>query len=410
MTKTTLSILTSILLSTALTTPGSASMAHTRALHHFSHFRGSLAARFADRFSEPDAMRARKAVTKSATRKTVLLDPSYTIIEHLNADPTWGTRVNAINESVVVAGEYVDKDDGTVHAFLRMPDGSDLANIHIGNNDTFVGFLNDKNETFGSYVDSDTDLENAWVRTKDGAVIPLQLPDGTGGSNGQCINNKGVLLGNYLDGNGALHDYIRTRKGTLTELADAPNAGTGEGQGTNGICINNKGVISGAVIDSNNHISGFLRSADGNYLEFEAPGAGPGEFQGTFAAESSDKGRTNGAVVDANDVNHGFIRDPDGNFTIVDAPDAGTGPGQGTIAVEHCEAGWCVGEYLDSNDVSHGYYCTDNCKTRGEIVEFDPPGAGGPGTYVVISSNKAHQIAGTFKDDGGIRHGFIRNP
>ena len=58
----------------------------------------------------------------------------------------------------------------------------------------------------------------------------------------------------------------------------------------------------------------------------------------------------------------------------------------------------------------HGYYCTDYCKKRGDLVEFDPPGAGDIGTYVVISSNKAHQIAGTFKDDNAIRHGFIRNP
>jgi hypothetical protein len=28
----------------------------------------------------------------------------------------------------------------------------------------------------------------------------------------------------------------------------------------------------------------------------------------------------------------------------------------------------------------------------------------------VWSSNRDHQIAGTFKDENGIRHGFIRNP
>ena len=30
-------------------------------------------------------------------------------------------------------------------------------------------------------------------------MIPIQVPDGTGGSFGQFINNKGVLSGNYLD-------------------------------------------------------------------------------------------------------------------------------------------------------------------------------------------------------------------
>ncbi|MBV9063097.1 MAG: hypothetical protein JOY77_09255, partial [Alphaproteobacteria bacterium] len=304
---------------------------------------------------------------------------------------------------------YLNKNDGTFHGFLRMPDGS-WTDIQVGNNDTLEFLVNDKNETFGSYIDSNTGLEEPWVRTKDGAVIPIEVPDGTGGGLGQFINNKGVLTGVYLDSNAAYHCFTRTRKGALTELADAPNSGSGEEQGTECIGINNNGDISGGAIDENYHAYAFIRWADGNYYEFEAPKAGDGEGQGTIAAEISEHGRTNGQVVDSNNVMHGFIRDPDGNFTIVDAPDAGTGPGQGTVAVEHCEGEWCVGEYIDSNDVNHGYYCTDYCRKRGEIVEFDPPGVGDIGTYVVISSNKSHHIAGTFKDGNAVRHGFIRNP
>jgi len=65
-----------------------------------------------------------------------------------------------------------------------------------------------------------------------------------------------------------------------------------------------------------------------------------------------------------------------------------------------------VGEYIDSSDVFHGYVR----KKNGKIVEFDPPGAGDIGTFAVFSSNRSHQIAGVFKDENGIRHGFIRNP
>ena len=308
--------------------------------------------------------------------------------------------------SCAAASKRRDKADGTFHAFLRMPDGSYPVDIHVGNNDTFVGLLNDKNETFGSYIDGNTGLEEPWVRTKDGAVIPIQVPDDKGGGLGQFINNKGVLVGDYYDDNGALHCFTRTRKGTITELADAPNSGTGPEQGTQGIGINNKGYISGAAVDGSDHVYAFVRSPDGSYEEFEAPGAGSGPGQGTFAAEIDDRGWVVGQVIDAENVMHGFIRDPSKNYTIVDAPDAGTSPGQGTVAVEHREAGWAIGEYIDSNNVSHGYYRKDN----GKIVEYDPPGAGDIGTYFVISSNKAHQIAGTFKDDSAVRHGFIRNP
>jgi hypothetical protein len=408
MSKITKSILTALLLGSAVGLT-SGSMAKPAATHY--GFRYSALARFAEHRAEREALRQHETSANSAAHKPVRLDPNFTIIDHPNADPAYGTRVNGINEGGVTSGQYVDKDDGTFHAFLRMPDDSYPVDIHIGHNDTFILLLNDKNETFGSYFDNGTGVENAWVRIKNGAVIPIQVPDGTGGSFGQYINNKGVLSGNYLDDNGAIHSFTRTRSGVITELEDAQNAGSGDGQGSQGIGINNKGDIAGGVFDSNNHMIGFIRSAaDGSYLEFEAPGAGPGESQGTEAYEINEHGRTNGQVIDVHDVMHGFIRYPDGKFTIVDAPDAGTRPGQGTFAVEHCEGGWCMGEYIDSNYVSHGFYCTDDCRKRGEIFEYDPPGAGDIGTYTVISSNKSNQIAGTFKDDNAVRHGFIRNP
>jgi hypothetical protein len=409
MSKTTLSILGSILLGGAVALPAFAKAAPAQ--HHILHMPRAFARHFGDRFAEPRSNTAGH-IAKLNVQPPVRPDSgSYEIIDHANADPGYGTRVNGINESGVTSGQYVDANDGTFHAFLRNPGGSILTDIQVGHNDTFILLLNDKNETFGSYDDKDTGLENAWVRTKDGTVTPIQVPHGTGGSFGQFINNKGVLSGNYLDDNGVIHSFTRTRSGVITELDDAPNSGSGDGQGSQGIGINNRGDIAGGAFDSNNHMIGFIRSAaDGSYMEFEAPGAGPGESQGTEAYEINERGRTNGQVVDANGVFHGFIRYPDGKFTIVDAPDAGTGPNQGTFAVEHCEGGWCMGEYIDSNDVSHGYYCTDSCKKRGEILEYDPPGAGDIGAYTVISSNKGHRIAGTFKDDSGIRHGFIRNP
>jgi hypothetical protein len=203
MSKTTLSILGSILLSSAMVLPATAGT--TPPQHRFPHM-PAFAMRLGDRFAEPVAKPRAGKATKAKTQKPLRADSgSYTIVDHPNADPSYGTRVFGINESSVISGQYVDKDDGTFHAFLRMPDDSYPVDIHIGNNDTFVGLLNDKNEVFGSYIDNDTGLEEPWVRTKDGAVISIQVPDGTGGGLGQFINNKGVLVGVYLDGNGAYH-------------------------------------------------------------------------------------------------------------------------------------------------------------------------------------------------------------
>jgi len=404
MSKTTLTILGAILMSGALALQAAAGT--TPRQHRLPHMPGIYGLRTMGRFAEP----AQRAIATTTAKKPLRLDSAgYTIVDHPDADPSWGTRVAGINENSVLAGYYLSKTDGTFHGFLMNGNDSPI-DVQVGHNDTFEFLVNDYNETFGSYIDSDTGIEQPWVRTKDGAVIPIQLPDAANGGLGQFVNNKGVLVGIYIDANGAYHCFTRTSDGVTTELADAQNSGAGDGQGTQCIGINNKGEIAGAAIDSNYHVVGFVRGIDGTYHEFEAPKAGRGKNKGTYAAEIDESGRVNGQVIDAHAVLHGFVRDPKGHYTIVDAPDGGTGPNQGTVAVEHCDGGWCVGEYIDSNGMNHGYYCTDWCKRRGELVEFDPPGVGPIGTYVVISSNKAHQIAGTFKDDGAIRHGFVRNP
>ena len=57
---------------------------------------------------------------------------------------------------------------------------------------------------------------------------------------------------------------------------DAPNSGTGTGQGTTSTGINVVGTITGYVTDNNNGTHGFVRSPAGQFKEFDAPGADPG--------------------------------------------------------------------------------------------------------------------------------------
>jgi hypothetical protein len=406
MSKTTLSIFTSILLGSAIALPAAASARPTAPpAHQLPHFR-SASVGLMGRFSEPTPAGSHKAAVKAGWHRPALLDPNYTIIDEPDADPSvYGTRVFGINESGQISGQYVDSG-GAFHAFLGTPNGNKFkyTPITVNGGDTFSGFLNDKGEIFGSYVDGTTGIENTWIRNPDGKIETVQPPDGTNGSFGEWLNDRGVLVGNYLDDNGAIHTFVRTKNGVVTQLADAPNSGADEKQGTQGITINAAGVISGQVTDSNNVVHGFVRSPTGTYAQIDVPGAGSGEGQGTTVVESDDKGCMSGQYIDSGGVFHGFILCGDA-FTSVDAPDAGTSPTQGTF-VEHREAGWSVGEYIDANDVYHGYFR----KKNGKIVEFDAPGAGDLGTYTVYSSNRDHQIAGTFKDDSGIRHGFIRNP
>jgi hypothetical protein len=408
MNKTTRTILTALLLSSALALPSTAMARPADGAKHFAgHMRGPLARRFSDRFD-----RVRAPLAKSATRKPLRPSQFFTIIDEPDADPSlYGTRVFGINEKGQISGQYMDSS-GQYHAFLGTPngDGFDFTPITVDGSNTFTGILNDRSEMFGTFDNNDTGVENGWVQRPGHKIETFAIPEGTQGTIVQYLNNRGQVSGNYFDDNGAYHSYIRDKDGTITKYDD-PMGGAGEGEGTNAIGIDNHGDVTGLLIDGSDVFHGFIRRENGSFEHFDFAGAGTGAFQGTFGVEIEDNGWIAGAYIDSGDVSHGLLRKPDGTLIgPIDPPDAGTGAFQGVIELEHLEAGWAIGEYIDSNDLEHGFICK-KCETdRRTYIEFDPPGTGDGGTFTVLSSNKNHVIAGAFKDENGIRHGFIRYP
>src|SRR5213078_3601035 len=81
---------------------------------------------------------------------------------------------------------------------------------------------------------------------------------------------------------------------------------------------------------------------------FDAPDAGTGPGQGTNAFSITAEGAIAGRYSDAGDVFHGFLRTPDGAITTFDVPGAGTGPGQGTRAANINPAEAIAGRYIDA--------------------------------------------------------------
>ncbi len=57
------------------------------------------------------------------------------------------------------------------------------------------------------------------------------------------------------------HGFLRHKDGTFTTF-DAPGVGTGFEQGTSPISINFRGEITGQYVDGNNALHGFLRKPD----------------------------------------------------------------------------------------------------------------------------------------------------
>lgn len=245
-------------------------------------------------------------------------------------------------------------------------------------------------------------------------VISIDVP-GAAGTEGISINPAGVIVGQYVDGNGAYHGFTRAQNGAITGF-DAPGAGTGAGagEGTEPWSINAVGQVTGWYTDSAGVSHGFVRGASGSFNTFDAPGAAvpvgvpctPPVIcsNGTQAGSINAAGVISGQFVDSSDVFHGFVRTPDGSITTFDVPGAGMGPGQGTFLVFNdgiSLSGAVVGGYGDANGFKDFIRTPD-----GAFTTFDPDGSTFPDTAGI---NSQGVTMGFYAGDSGSYHGFVRS-
>jgi len=184
---------------------------------------------------------------------------------------------------------------------------------------------------------------------------------------------------------------------------DAPDSGTGAGQGTFTTGINDFGMVTGQVTDNGNGTHGFVGTPDGGFTDFDAPGANP-VIGCTCPSGINDLGAVTGNYIDTNSVNHGFLRTPEGQIIPFDdsQPPAGTGAGQGTTPDAINDIGEIAGYYVDGNGAFHGFVRAP----EGTITTFDAPGAS-EGT-VPLSINNFGVIVGLLYDANGVGHVFAR--
>jgi len=276
-------------------------------------------------------------------------------------------------------------------------------------------------------------------------IIVSFTPAGSVHSEATGINLAGTVAGNFVDGGGVIHGYLRSSSSTVT-VVDEPAAGTQANDGTWifgindagettgsytctnssgnvepcgffrdqygsfttfvapnavrtwGQGINNSGVIAGGYSpNEGGTIAGFVRDTSGNFTEFEVPNAG-----NTWVIAINASSQVVGYFT--NDSDHGFVRTSSGVIRTFDAPQA-----THTYAVAINNNGEVVGYHVDSTDsnaVRHAFYRD----SAGNITSFDVPGAGngdGQGTYAT-GINAAGTIAGYYTDSNSVSHGFVR--
>jgi len=269
----------------------------------------------------------------------------------------------------------------------------------------------------GTYIGAGN-VAHGFVRSATGTITEFTVPD-AGGGNKQgtfflSINTKGAIAGMYSDGSNRYHGFVRVATGTITTF-DVPGAFANFDDGTTAMSINTAGDIGGLYRDKELVYHAFVRAASGTITaSIDAPGAGTAIYQGTEAIGINTAGDIAGFYIDSSYIHHGFVRAANGGVTTFDVPDAGTGGGTfknliGTAPLCINTAGDVAGTYTDATGARHGFERTAD----GTITTFDAPGAAtGTGTFqgtVGISINTAGTIAGTYVDASDLLHGFVRS-
>jgi uncharacterized membrane protein len=255
---------------------------------------------------------------------------------------------------------------------------------------------------------------------------------GTGNSTlPQKINERGDVVGEFVDSNGVTSGFVRFSDGSFSDPIVDPNdtVGLTEGRG-----INNSRTVCGDYGTSDGNLHGFFLSG-GTFTDYDVPGAvftavlginNPGDFVGTFSIDnvtqqafvniggtltlfsvpaatatlaydiSDSKRLVVGYYVDASGIQHGYYRDRNGALHFpIDPPDS-----VGTILFGDNNRNWIVGRYADSSGVTHGLFFVP----PNNFFTFDYPGSAFTSLNGISSQGN---ICGRFVDASGIAHGFI---
>jgi hypothetical protein len=246
--------------------------------------------------------------------------------------------------------------------------------------------INERGDIVGVFIDS-TGVTRAFVRFSDGTFsAPIVDPNDTVGfTEGRGINNSRTVDGDYIGGDNELHSFFLSN-GIFTEY-DVPGA-----LETNLLSINDAGDFTGGFDpDGSGVFQGFV-SVGGTLTSFSVPAA-----LSTFAYEiNNSKHLTVGYFIDGSGILHGYYRDTSGALHFPIDP-----PGSvGTVLFGLNNRNWVVGRYADASGVTHGLFFVPPDR----FFTFDYPGSAFTSLNGISSQGN---ICGRYVDASGIAHGFI---
>jgi hypothetical protein len=252
-------------------------------------------------------------------------------------------------------------------------------------NSTLPQNINERGDIVGIYIDSNQ-VNRGFVRFSDGSFsAPIVEPKTLGFTQARSINSSGTICGDYFGSDFNIHGFFLTN-GTFTEydVAGAPNTFV---QG-----INDPADFAGIFGDSFNGPFQAFVSIGGTITSFTVPGA-----TSTLAYQLNNSNQlVVGYYVDSSGILHGYYRDKNGALHFPIDP-----PGSvGTVLFGPNDRNWVVGRYADSLGVTHGLFFVPPDR----FFTFDYPGS----TFTSLNGINAQGfICGRYTDASEIAHGFI---
>src|SRR5438874_6119139 len=202
--------------------------------------------------------------------------------------------------------------------------------------------INERGDVVGEFIDSNG-VTRAFVRFSDGSFSDsiVDPNDTVGFTEGRGINNSRTVAGDYVISDGTLHSFFLSG-GTFTEY-DVPATVQ-----TNLLSINDVTDFTGGFDpDGSGIFQGFF-SIDGTLTSFSVPGAA-----GTFAYEiNNSEELVVGYFIDGSGVLHGYYRDANGALHFPIDPSGSTT----TVLFGLNDRNWVVGRYADSAGATHGLF------------------------------------------------------
>jgi probable HAF family extracellular repeat protein len=251
-------------------------------------------------------------VTNAAVAVSSAQEPaSVSGFKDVNAPGAIETDTKAINKLGVIAGDYEDKS-GVQHGMIL--NGKQLTSVSRKNCVSAHGFtaisfygIISKDIVVGWCQDTKTGLDDAFSYFK-GKFTTIS-PPGAMSTQANGINDKGQIVGTYIDSADVQHGFLLS--GTTYTTLDV----TGGDTNSAAMAINIKGLITLTAFNGSSYDS-FLFDGE-SYTMINVPGEAD-----SFVAGIDSFGDRIYSVVDSSDIIHGafFLNVKGGTYTVFNDP------------------------------------------------------------------------------------------